>query len=127
MTVDWDWEPADSLDREPADPEQVAFHLHALRRAVDDLVGSAGLPRWDDLTAPEQALGLAIGQVITDWIRDYEPDQPEDAARALHNVRRYWASSALPPWEDLAPDDRAVGVSLMALLFEWLDRQGALQ
>jgi hypothetical protein len=120
-----DWEPDDSLDTEPPAPEQVAYKLHALRREIDALTGPEGLT-WDQLTIQEQQLGVAIGQAIVNYIVMADPDVPEDAARNLHNVRRFLASSTLPPWEDLSPDDRRVGIALMELIINWLQRQGAL-
>lgn len=125
MSTFGDLEPDDVFDLEPPAPEQVAYRLHSLRLEVDALAGAAELPTWDDLTAPEQALGLAIGTALVDWLVTHNPDA-EQAARSLHNVRRFIASSRLPAWEDLEPDDRALGVALMTLIIGWLQRQGAL-
>jgi hypothetical protein len=120
-----DFDLDDALDHEPPAPEQVAYRLHSLRLEVDALAGAAELPTWDDLTPAEQSLGLSIGAALVDWLVTHAPDAT-DAARSLHNVRRFIASSRLPPWDELEPDDRALGVALMALIIGWLQRQGAL-
>ena len=126
MSVFGDYELADAYDREPPAPEQVAYKLHELRTLVDALAGDTDLPTWDQLTASEQDLGLSVGEVIVAHIVATDPDVPEHVARELHNVRRYWASSRLPPWEDLDADERQVGIDLMATIIGWLRRQGAL-
>jgi hypothetical protein len=119
-----DFDVDDAADHEPPAPEQVAYRLHDLRVEVDALAG-AEEPGWDDLTNPERSLALAIGVALVDWLVTHVPD-PVDAARALHNVRRYIATSRLPPWDDLDADDQAIGVALMSLIIDWLRRQGAL-
>jgi hypothetical protein len=121
-----DWDPDDSLDHEPPAPEQVAYRIHRLRSEIDALAGAAGLPTFDELEAPSQELALALGDTIVRYLVDHDPDDPELVARHLHEARRYVASSRLPPWEDLPPDDRAIGVDLMGLLIGWLRRQGAI-
>jgi hypothetical protein len=121
-----DWDPDDSVDTEPAAPEQVTYKLHALRLEVDALAGAAGLPTWDELDAPSQELALAMGDMIVAFLVANEPDDPELVARQLHEARRYVASSRLRPWDELDADDRAVGVDLMSLILGWLRRQGAL-
>jgi hypothetical protein len=122
-------------DIEPADAysagvgpavEQVAMRLHELREYLDSVAGEHGLLRWDELTPAEQQLALAIGDVIVTHLAGHEPDAAEDSARNLHNVRRYWASSRLPAWEDLPPDDRQVGIDLMSAIINWLAREGTL-
>lgn len=120
-----DWDPDDAFDHEPPAPEQVAYRLHDLRLEVDALAGAADLPAWDELSAPEQSLALSIGAALVDWLVTHTPDATA-AARSLHNVRRYIASSRLAPWEDLDDADRAVGVALMTLVIDWLRRQGGL-
>lgn len=109
---------------EPA-PEQVAYRLHELRRCVDQLAGQDP-GAFDVLEPEEQTLALAIGGVIVDWLRTTDPDQPQDTARQLHNVRRYWSGGAMPAWEDLPPDHRAMAVDLMTELFDWLRAEGSL-
>jgi hypothetical protein len=121
-----DWELDDALDQEPADPDQVAVRLHRLRVEVDALAGAAGLPMWDDLSPDAQEFAVGIGKVIVDYLISHDPDDPEPVARHLHEARRYLATSPLPPWDDLAPDDRQIGIDLMAILLNWLRRQGAL-
>lgn len=122
-----DFEEDDALDHEPPAPEQVTFRLHRLRTEIDALTGASDLPTFDELTAPEQQLALALGDTIVAYIVSHEPDEPEALARTLHNARRYVASSRLPAWEELPPDDRQIGIELMRLLIGWLARQGALQ
>ena len=126
MSTFGDYTADDAYDREPPAPEQVTYRLHALRLEVDALAGAADLPTWDDLTAAEKELALALGATIVAYVVGTDPDDAETLARTLHNARRYVASSRLPAWDDLAPDDRAVGVALMALILGWLARQGAL-
>jgi hypothetical protein len=121
-----DWDPDDALDHEPPAPEQVAYRLHALRMEVDALTGAANLPTWDELTPAEQQLGESMAGSLVTWLAEHDPDDPEQAARSLHNVRRYIASSRLPAWEDLDEDDRQIGVDLMSLILGWLRRQGAI-
>lgn len=120
-----DFDVDDALDHEPPAPEQVAYRLHDLRLELDVLAGAAALPTWDELTAPEQDLGLAIGTALVDWLVTHTPDAA-DAARSLHNVRRYIASSRLATWEELDADDRQIGIDLMGVIIAWLRRQGAL-
>lgn len=121
-----DFDVEDAFDREPADPEQVSFRLHRLRNELDLLAGASDLPTFDELEPDAQTMALAIGDAIVGWIATHDPDDPEDVARYLHEARRYVASSRLPRWEELAPDDRRVGIEIMALLISWLARQGAL-
>lgn len=59
-----DYEPDDAYDTEPADPEQVARKLHALRRregleAVD----------WDDLDTSERLLLVTLIARLLSWLR----------------------------------------------------------
>jgi len=121
-----DWAVDDAFDVEPPAPEQVTYRLHDLRREIDLLAAHAELPTFDELSAPEQQLALALGETIVAYIVSAEPDEPEALARTLHNARRYVASSRLAPWEQLDADDRRIGVELMAILIGWLRRQGAL-
>lgn len=121
-----DWNADDSFDTEPPDEEQVTYKLHALRVAIDQLVGEHELPQWDDLSAGEQSMAHGIAGVIVRYIVDHEPEDPEQLARTLHNARRYVATSPLPPWDELPPDDRRIGIDLMAIILDWLRRQGAL-
>lgn len=121
-----DFDDDDAYDVEPADPEQVAAKLHGLRVALDQLAGEQDLPRWVDLLPVERALAIGIAVAIVNWLTVNEPDSPEDAARHLHNVRRFLPTSTLPPWDELSEDERAVGIGLMAVLIAWLERQGAI-
>lgn len=121
-----DFDVDDALDHEPPAPEQVTYKLHSIRREIDALTGAAELPTFDELSAGEQQLALALGETVVEYIIEAEPDRPDDLARTLHNARRYIASSRLDPWESLPADDRQVGIDLMALLIGWLRRQGAL-
>lgn len=120
-----DFDPDDAWDTEPPDPEQVAMRLHKLRLEVDALAGHAGLLTWDQLTPPERDLARSIGTSLVDWLVMH-PTDAEDAARSLHNVRRYLATTPLAPWEELSDDERSIGISLMQLIINWLKRQGAL-
>ncbi len=129
MTIAWgDIEPDDVYSSGAlADPDQVAYRMHELVAYLNAAAGSASaLISWDELTPSEQQLGLAIGAVIVQWMIDVDPDEPEAAAQNLHNVRRFWASSALPAWPDVPPDERQVGIDLMDAIIDWLRREGTL-
>jgi hypothetical protein len=121
-----DFDIDDAWGTEPPDEEQVTYKLHELRLALDALAGAHDLPRWDDLDDGAQQMARGIAAVIVRYIVEREPETAADLARTLHNARRYVATSPLPPWDDLAPDDRQIGVDLMRLILEWLRRQGAL-
>lgn len=125
MTDFGDWDDSDAFDREPPAPEQVAYRIHEIRIALDELAGVDGV-RWDDLTAVQQELAMAIGQAVVDYVIVADPDIPEEAAISLHNVRRYLSGNTLPAWEDLPDTDRTVGIHLMEILIAWLVRQGAI-
>ena len=122
-----DFDPDDAYGVEPPDEEQVTYKLHALRKALDDLAGTRDLPAWGDLTPQAQTMARGVAGVIVRYIIDHEPEEAEQLARTLHEARRYVATSPLPPWEDLPADDRQVGIDLMAVILDWLRRQGALQ
>ena len=111
---------------EPPDPEQVTFKLHGLRNELDVLAGGRGFPVWDDLDPGSQEMAMGIGGVIVKYILDHEPEDAAQLARTLHEARRYVATTPLPPWEDVSPDDQAVGIALMDVILGWLRRQGAL-
>jgi hypothetical protein len=121
-----DFDPDDAWGVEPPDEEQVTYKVHELRLALDDLVGSFDLPRWEDLDPDAQAMARALGVAIVNYIITYEPETGEQLARTLHEARRYVATTPLPAWEDLSPDDRQVGIDLMQVILDWLQRQGAL-
>lgn len=120
-----DYENDDAFDTAEPDPEQVAIKLHRLRLAVDQLAGAHNLYRWDDLSEPEQELAIAIGRSLTVWLVNHDP-APVEAARSLHNVRRFIATSPLPEWDDLSDDERSIGIDLMTLIIRWLKRQGGI-
>ena len=121
-----DFDDDDALDHEPPDEEQVTYKLHSLRRELDLLAGARDVPTWDELSDGEREMASGIGAVIVRYILDHEPEEPEQLARTLHNARRYVATTPLPPWEDVSLDDRAVGIALMSVVLDWLERQGAL-
>lgn len=126
MSTDFgDWDPSDAFDREPPAPEQVAYRIHEIRIALDELAGVDGIT-WNDLSATQRDLALAIGQAVVDYVIVADPDIPEDAAKSLHNVRRYLSGNTLPAWDDLPEPDRSVGIHLMEILIAWLVRQGAI-
>jgi hypothetical protein len=120
-----DFEDDDAFGTEPPDPEQVAVRLHELRVLVDELTGAAGLHTWNDLTDSERELAIGLGRSLVEWLLTHQPE-PEEAARALHNVRRYLATTPLPPWEELPKDDKRIGIDLMTLIIDWLRRQGGV-
>jgi hypothetical protein len=121
-----DFDSDDAYDLEPPAEEQVAYKLHDLRVAVDQLVGEHDLPRWDDLSRGAQDMSLGIAGVIVRYIVAHEPEDPAQLARTLHDARRFVATSPLPPWDQLEPDDRQIGIDLMSIILDWLERQGAL-
>jgi len=125
MSTFGDFDSDDAFATEPPDDEQVAIRLHRLRVEVDALVGPIGQPTWDELTTAEQELAIAIGHDLVRWLLNHRPDA-EGAARSLHNVRRYLATTPLPAWDDLSDDERRIGIDLMQLIIDWLERQGAI-
>ena len=58
-----DWDPDDSLDTEPADPEQVAIKLHGYRRETETL------PHWNQLTQDERQRAIGIIVRLFAWLR----------------------------------------------------------
>ena len=126
MAVFGDFEPDDAWGTEAPDEEQVTYKLHALREALDDLAGNNDLPKWDDLTPQAQQMARGIGGVIVRYILSNEPETAETLAHTLHDARRFVATSPLLPWHELTPDDREVGITLMQIILDWLERQGAL-
>lgn len=119
--------PEDAYDVEGvADPDQVAYRLHELRRYIDQLAGHDP-GAFDALDPDEQILALAIGKVIVDWLANTDPDHPERTARQLHNVRRFWSANTMPAWEDLPDDQRDLAVDLMRQIIDWLRREGSLR
>ncbi|MET0415645.1 MAG: hypothetical protein ABW022_06455 [Actinoplanes sp.] len=59
-----DFDPDDAYDREPADPEQVARKLHALRHS-EALEGAS----WEELTPAQQTLLVLIVARLLAWLR----------------------------------------------------------
>lgn len=123
MTVFGDYERDDAFDREPADPVQVAYKLHALREAVDLLAGG-DLLSWDDLGTTEQAAAFAQGNGLVEWLRTHEPE-PVELARVVHEARRS-PGTPIPSWEALSDDERAIAIGLISIILAWLTRQGAI-
>ena len=62
MSTVGDWDPADALGHEPADPEQVAAELHRLRAAH----GLETVP-WEQ--AHQGAL-VAVAAALLTWLRE---------------------------------------------------------
>lgn len=106
-------------------PEQVTYRLHGLRVEVDELAGRAA-ERWEQLTGPERDLALAIGEVVVSWIaqRGRAVNNPAVLAESLHNTRVWMARGLIAEWDDLPPDHRQIGIDLMTLVVEWLEREG---
>jgi hypothetical protein len=120
-----DWEPDDAIDHEPPAPEQIAYRLYELRQDVENLIGRP-LPEWDELSADEQASIQSFGAFIVDWLADNpDPDNPEPLAHALHDLRQV-LNPQLADWDDLSDDEHEIGEELMALILNWLRRQGAI-
>lgn len=59
-----DFDPDDALDHEPADPEQVARKLHALRQR-DDFEAAD----WEALSEGERLALVAIMAALLSWLR----------------------------------------------------------
>lgn len=59
-----DFDPADAVDVEPADPEQVAVKLQALR-----LAHGFTSTRWRDLTDAQRAARIALVAALLAWLR----------------------------------------------------------
>ena len=119
-----DWNPDDSLDTEPPAPEQVAYRLHTLRVAVEELVGRP-LPPFEELNIDEQNATFALGEFIVDWLANNDPDDSERLAHALHDFREA-NDSSLRRWRRLNSDEREIATDLMSLILAWLRRQGAI-
>ena len=109
-----------------ADPDQVARRLHELRVVLEAVAGGDVLAEWDDLPADDRALGRSFGAAIVEWLVTTDPDTPDRLARRLHDVRRAMSGGVIRPWDDLAEDERAVAVALMAALIDWLTREGTI-
>jgi hypothetical protein len=123
MSAFGDFDNDDAYDPSPPDPEQVTYHLHRLRTDVDLLAGGE-LVDWDHLGTTEQASEFAQGASLVDWVTTHAHD-PEETARAVHSARQA-RTAGLPDWDSLSPDDRAIGVALIRLMIEWLEREGGI-
>lgn len=108
------------------DDDQVARRLHELRQVVELLAGGDVLAAWDDLPSDDRTLGRSLGAAVVAWLVSTDPDTPQRLARRLHDVRRVMAGGVIRPWDQLAPDEQAVAVDLMAALLDWLRREGTL-
>lgn len=64
MSVFGDFDDDDALDTAPADPEQVARKLHALRMTRGFEVGE-----WDRLGEPERGELVAVAAALLAWVR----------------------------------------------------------
>lgn len=64
MSTFGDFDPDDALDHEPADPEQVARKLHALRQEE----GREQVD-WEQLTDAERILLALIVARLLSWLR----------------------------------------------------------
>lgn len=58
-----DWDPDDSWDNEPADPEQVAIRLHRFRQENESL------PQWDQLAQADRDRAIAVIVRLLGWLR----------------------------------------------------------
>lgn len=58
-----DWDVADALDHEPADPEQVARKLQRLRHDANP-----GVATWDELTVAERVTAIAVMVLLLAWL-----------------------------------------------------------
>jgi hypothetical protein len=120
-----DFDDDDAFGVEPADPEQVAIKLHQLRREIDVITGRDP-GQWEELTDDERELAQAISTVVIQWIASHPNPDAEGLARELHNVRVYLSHGLIEPWDDLDPLQRELAVDLMAIILDWLRRQGAI-
>jgi len=118
-----DYEADDAFDREPPDPEQVAYKLHRLRQAVDLLAGGS-LVTWDDLGTTEQATAFQQATGLVEWLQTHNAE-PVGLAEAVHEAGRQPATT-VPRWADLSGDERALAIGLMSIILDWLTRQGAI-
>ena len=118
-----DYEAEDAFDREPPDPEQVAYKLHKLREAVDLLAGGS-LVTWDDLGTTEQATAFQQASGLVEWLQTHNAE-PVGLAEAVHEARR-GPGSPVPEWAALSGDERALAIGFMSIIIDWLTRQGAV-
>lgn len=61
-----DFDPADALDHEPADPEQLARKLHEVRREMEV---DAIIPPWDALGSDRRIVLIAVATRVLAWLR----------------------------------------------------------
>lgn len=114
-----DWEEGDSFDTEPADPEQVAAHVHELRGYLAALSGEE-LEQWESLTEAEFDVAVDLGDRLITFL---STDQVH-AAEAFHEAVAFL--SGQPDWKDLSADVQQVAVGIVDDVIAWLTRQGAL-
>lgn len=124
MSTDFgDIELADAWDLAPPAADQVAYRLHELRRQVNQLTGR-DTGDWRQLPHRDQDLMMSLAVVAVEWIILNEPDNPARLAQAVHDARRDLSAGAIPPWDELAGDQRQIAIDLMRLITTWIARQG---
>jgi hypothetical protein len=67
-----DWDENDSLDTEPADPEQVAIKFQRLQNAFDELADKRRRnrkPTWEELDDEDRAFAIQIMAHMLGWLR----------------------------------------------------------
>jgi len=67
-----------------------------------------------------------FGDFDNDDALDTVPADPEQVARKLHALRRLQNSESID-WDRLSADEREILIAIIAHLFAWLRRQGALR
>lgn len=122
MSTDFgDIELADAWDTDrTVDPLQLAMRLHRLRQEVDALAGGR-IDDWDDLSGGDRQLALLVATETVIYVYNREPDNPAVLAEHVHESR---VNGVGRSWDELTPDERQVGIDLMTLIVEWLEREG---
>jgi len=67
-----------------------------------------------------------FGDYDDDDALDTAPADPEQVARKLHALRRLQNRESID-WDALSADEREILIAIIAHLFAWLRRQGALR
>jgi len=116
-----DIELADAWDTDRTiDPLQLAMRLHRLRQEVDALAGG-DTADWEDLDLEDRDASYIVALETVVYVYAREPDNPALLAEHVHEARINGVGRS---WDELTNDERQVGIDLMTLIVEWLEREG---